>query len=286
MLGRALEPRVVREASHIVVVSPAYPDLLRARYGELKLNRFTVLPFAAAARDFDFASSFKMDHGVFDRGDGLLHWVYAGAAGAIMEKSIRSFFTALKSQLQLDSKLAERLRIHFAGTDYADGSRARKTVEPLAREYGLAGIVHENTDRLPFLATLNLLSDADALLIFGSDDPSYTASKIFPYVMARKPLLVLVHEKSSSADIIRKTRAGTVVTFNGHDSIGEIAARIGEEWLKYPQPKPETNWQAFEQYTARCMTECLCGIFDRMSSGTCKDDQSVRGALTEQICRS
>src|SRR5205085_4334566 len=151
--------------------------------------------------------------------------------------------------------LAARLRIHFVGTNYADSSRARKTVERLAVEYSLDRIVNETTDRLPFLTTLKLLSDADALLVFGSDDPAYTASKIFPYVLARKPLLVVVHEQSSVADIVRQCRAGVVITFDQEDGIDRVAERISENWLKQiPVANPDTDWQEFARYGANSMT--------------------------------
>ncbi len=274
MLGKALEPRVVRQAAHIVVVSPAYPELFRERYPDLNGKGFTVLPFAASERDFEIAATTRAKHGVFEPGDGLIHWVYAGVVGSMMEKSIRGFFSALKSKLAHDERLAHRLRIHFAGTDYAVGSQ-RKTVEPLAAEYGLGAIVHETTDRLPFLTTLKLLSDADALLVFGSDDPAYTASKIFPYVLARKPLLVIVHEQCSVADIVRQCRAGVVVTFDHQDGIDKIAERISEQWLNLPIAKPDTDWQRFGRYSARAMTASLGAVFDEAVADSSQAVQSV-----------
>jgi len=200
---------------------------------------------------------------VFDRADGLKHWVYAGAAAVFMEKSIRAFFAALKRRIQKDPITAERLRIHCVGTDYVSGSKARRTFEPLAAEYGLSGMVQETTERLPFLSTLKLLSDADALLIFGSDDPTYTASKIFPYVMADKPLLMIVHEKSSAAEIVAQVQGGSVVTFNEQDTVDEIAERILEKLADFPEVKQKTDWQAFEHYSARSMTRRLCEVFDQ-----------------------
>ena len=262
MLGRALEPRVVREAAHIIAVSPSYPEQLRARYPELNAKDFTVLPFAASERDFEFAKASEIRHDVFTQNDGFTHWVYAGAAGAIMEKSIRSFFTALQWRLQQEPQLRSKLKIHFVGTDYANASRARKTVEPIAAEFDLNGIVDERTDRLPFLITLKLLTDADALLIFGSDDPSYTASKIFPYILARKPLLVIVHKKSSVCDIVKETQAGTLVTFSEDEQESEIALRIKSQWLENQPVSAKTDWKVFERYTAHSMTASLCSVFN------------------------
>lgn len=262
VLGRALEPRVVKEAAHILVVSPAYPELLRARYPDLNGKGFTVLPFAASETDFDSARASKINHDVFVPNDGFIHWVYAGVVGAIMEKSLRAFFLALQSRLRSEPALRNSLKIHFVGTDYADAARARKTVEPIAAEFDLAGIVKERTDRLPFLTTLKLLSDADALLIFGSDDPSYSASKLFPYILAHKPLLVVVHEESLVCEIVRKTRAGTLVTFRSDSNPGETATQIERVWFESSSEQPATDWKEFERYTARSMTKSLCDTFD------------------------
>jgi len=266
MLGRALQPRVVREAAHILVVSPAYPDLLRSRHPELSGKDFTVLPFAGAQSDFEFASSSNAQHEVFTKNDGLSHWVYAGAAGAIMEKSIRAFFAALKLRVDREPQLGRCLRIHFVGTSYAGAAKARKTVRSIAAEFGLDGIVDELADRLPFLTTLRLLADADALLIFGSDDPSYTASKLFPYILARKPLLVIVHEESSIVEMVNRTRSGVVVTFSSDETLTEIAAHIGHRWLGWPATELRTDWDEFDKYSALSMTRCLCAILDSASS--------------------
>jgi hypothetical protein len=266
MLGRALEPRVVREAAHIVVVSPAYPDLLCARYSELSERDFTVLPFAGAESDVQFARASPANHDVFSRDDGFIHWVYAGAAGPIMERSIRAFLAAVELKLEREPELRKRLKIHFVGTAYAGSARVGKTVEPIAAEFDLNGIVEERVDRLPFLVTLKLLADADALMIFGSDDPSYTASKVFPYVLARKPLLVIVHEENSVAEIVSRTRSGVVVTFNSDEPLGDIAARIGSKWCEWPSSDLRTDWNEFDQYSSRSMTRRLSAILDSATS--------------------
>ena len=70
---------------------------------------------------------------------------------------------------------------------------------------------------MAYLDALQVLLESDAVTLIGSDAPHYTASKLFPYIMAQKPLLVIVHENSSVAWIADQTRAGRVVTFNNAD---------------------------------------------------------------------
>lgn len=271
-IARVLEPLAIRRASHIISVSPAYPVMLMERYSWLSSDRFTVLPFGAPEHDFDVLDSLDIRQDVFDPIDGNEHWVYIGRAGADMAFSLRAFFTALSRARAEQPERFERLRLHFAGTDYAVGDRARKTVEPIAQVCGVLDLVHERPHRIPYFETLQCIRDADALIIPGSDDPGYTASKLYPYILAGKPLLAVFHEQSSVVDVLKATRAGTVITFRNGDAVELIAQRIRESWFSTPNPPvPDTDRSAFQPYTAREMTQKQCAVFD-----TCIDQHSIR----------
>ncbi|PON15177.1 hypothetical protein C2W62_25210 [Candidatus Entotheonella serta] len=103
---------------------------------------------------------------------------------------------ALREGLQQTPALFSRVRLHFVGTDYAAGTRAMKTIEPIALHMQLGDYIREYPQRLPYFDTLNLLRQANFLLVPGSSHPQYTASKIYPYILAHKPLLALFHEES------------------------------------------------------------------------------------------
>jgi hypothetical protein len=116
---------------------------------------------------------------------------------------------------------------------------------------------------MPYFSTLRCLADANALFIPGSDDRAYTASKLYPYVLAKKPLLAIFHEASSVTEILRTTRAGCVVTFNDSHNLPAVSRTVSELWFsRWPPPAPTTDWEAFAPYTARSMTQKLCSIFD------------------------
>lgn len=145
------------------------------------------------------------------------------------------------------------LRLHFIGTSYAAAGRGVKTIEPLAAEYGLEGIVVEHPNRIPYSETLRCLLDADALMVPGSDDPGYTASKIYPYLLAGKPLLAVFHEQSSVVELFRQVGGGTVIPFASGESSDSVAIRIASAWQRIggPEKAVELDWDAFSQYTAR-----------------------------------
>jgi len=232
----------------------------------LREDQFTTLPFGAGESDFELLPKLNVKNPLFNPQDGRMHWAYLGRGGADMAFSLRALFQALKQFLDTRPEQRAKLRIHFAGTDYSPKALARKTIEPVARECGVGDVVSELTDRLPYFETLRCLCDASALIVPGSDNPGYTASKLYPYILARKPLLAVFHEASSVVEVLNKTRAGTVVSFRSGESVDAAAARItATGWLDRPAV-PQTDWAAFEPYTARAMTRRLCEVFDKAAN--------------------
>lgn len=266
-MAKLMEPLAVRGADHIVCVSPAYPDMIRQRYPNVASNRFSVLPFGAAESDLEVVDRPHVRQSVFTPGDGYRHWVYVGRGGPDMAFALRSFFGALQRARDAAPESVHNLRVHFVGTSYASGAEARQSVEPIAIECGVGDLVIEQTERIPYFEALQCLRDADALIVPGSDDPGYTASKLYPYILAKKPLLAIFHEKSSVVQVLAATQAGTVVTFNAKDSSDSISTAIFERWFCGDvKSAPSTNWSEFQQYTGREMTIRLCKCFDEVIS--------------------
>jgi glycosyltransferase involved in cell wall biosynthesis len=264
-LARRAEPPAVRGAAHIISVSPAYPQDLQARYRGLPADRFTVLPFGAPEADADLVRRSGLGHTIFDPADGCRHWVYLGRGGADMARPLRGLFLALQA-LRQSRPEGLRLRLHFVGTSYASGPRAERTVEPIARECGVADLVSEQTGRVPYLEGLALLQSSDAVLLVGSDDAGYSPSKVFPCILAGRPLLAVVHEASLAGEVVRRCRAGQAVSFGPGQTPAELARAILPALVRLLDGNPEptaTDWAAFEPYTARNMTRRQCAVFDR-----------------------
>ena len=138
-----------------------------------------------------------------------------------MESSARGIFEAVQ-----DHPKKEQLRLHFIGTSYARAGRGEKSIEPLAADYGLESIVHESPDRIPYSTALKCLLDADALIVPGSNDPGYTASKIYPYLLAGRPLLAIFHQESSVTTIMNSVKGGIIVNFDSDTSTKQLAEKI------------------------------------------------------------
>lgn len=266
-VARQLEPKAMRDVSQVISVSPDYPKTLSQRYPWLQDDQFTVLPFGAPEPDFEQLATLNVKQQVFDPADGKRHWVYVGRGGHDMALALRALFLGIQTDRERNPERWNHVKLHFVGTSYAPKERAVKTIAPIAEELGVADLVEEITDRIPYFEALQTLVDSDAILMIGSDDPSYTASKLYPCVLARKPIFALFHQQSSVVSILEACRAGHAVSFSDDSQpqtlIPAVTAQL--EWL-FSLPKhyqPDTNWTAFQPYTAREMTRRQCAVFDR-----------------------
>jgi len=277
-LNRQQEPRVLRHCSGITCVSADYPRQLSARYPWLKIRSHTevaelargqhslasvILPFPGDENDLQRVAGDGTHQNVFSPADGHRHWVYAGRGGADMALALHGIFGAIQAYARGKPEFLNELRIHFIGTSYAAAGRGEKSIEPLAAAYGLAEVVREYPARLPYSKTLRCLLDASALIVPGSDDPGYTASKIYPYLLAGKPLLAVFHQQSSVVSLLEKVRGGVAISFASNESEAAIAGRIGRAWLDGEQfARPVMlDRDAFAPHTAQEQTRVLVEFF-------------------------
>ena len=267
LVARILEPKVVRKASHIISVSPEYPKVLCKHYPWLRPEHCSELPFGAPKADFEILPSLGITQTVFNPDDGYRHWVYVGRCGSdIMSTSLYTLFFGMYRLRQNAFLTQHKIKLHFVGTSYAPPDRAVKTVEPIAAQLGLSDLVEERTQRIPYFEALQVLVESDAILLMGSDDPGYTASKLYPCVLAQKPILAIFHQASSVVKILQQCQAGAAVTFETGDRPQDLLPMMEhhlKQWLNFPEGyQPQTNWRAFQAYTAVEMTRKQCEIFD------------------------
>ena len=155
----------------------------------------------------------------------------------------------------------------MAAISYAPKGRETKTIEPVAVSCGVGDLVTEHPLRIPYFEALQVLKDSNGILLIGSDDPNYSASKIYPCILAQKPILGIFHEQSLVVNVMQRTQAGEIVTFGSEDDkedlIKQLAIKINQLFKLSGETSPHINWSAFQQYTARSMTNQLCQIFNQ-----------------------
>jgi hypothetical protein len=263
-LSKRLEPIAMSKVGGLIAVSAGYLQTLGERYPNCKTVPQRTITFGAFEPDFTIArQNFALQPSVLPKGDGKTSIVYVGRGGKDMQNAVSFLFESFKTGLEKQPAIFSRFHFYFIGTSYAAAGEGIPTISPVAEGAGVANYVTEITDRIPFYQTLNTLADASALFIPGSTDPQYTASKIYPYVLAQKPLLAFFHQESSVVAFLKTSGVGTVVTFDQNPKEIEqimMSFMIGVAEGRVANQSP--NADVMERYSARTMTKKQCELFN------------------------
>ncbi|RZL39496.1 MAG: hypothetical protein EOO96_00505 [Pedobacter sp.] len=268
-LNKYLEPRAIKNVDGLIAVSKAYITTLTNRYPEITRIPAAVIPFSASEVDFEIAKASALKFNLhFNKSDGNIHLLYIGRAGHDMSKAIELLFKAFRTGLEVQYEIFNKLRFYFIGTSYAKAGTGIKTIEPVARNYKLEKYVMEFTDRVPYYEGLYNLLNADALIIPGSDDPSYTASKIFPYILAAKPMLAIFKPSGSIKTILEECNAGMFADMDDVKNATHDIFNFLRDAATHRLNKGTINLDGFSKYSAKTMTENQCKLFDEVVRGS------------------
>ncbi len=265
-LDKFLEAYSIPKADGIISVSKDYLDTFKLRYNRLTKNLLTV-PFSATTHDYAYSKKEL----IFRKQQGKVSIVYVGRGGFDLGFSISSFFKAIKKMEANEHVILEKIEISFIGTSYAPQGEGLKTIEPIAVEMGITSKVIEQTDRVGYFEAISIIQNADILFIPGSTDPAYTASKIYPYILANKPIIACFHENSSVVDILGRCTKTNVITFNSNSSNVEIEEKLFGELNNIIFNLKKQNWnhnaEAMKNYMAPAMTKKICVVWNKVING-------------------
>ena len=263
-VARRIEPDALRLASGIIAVSDSYGRTLADNYPWFDADRVHLLPFGASEADFAPIADYRPAQPLVNFDDGNFHHMYAGRCGPDMTFAMSVLFRAFKFYLNSHPEQAARTRFHFIGTDYAPPPLGREWAMPVARAEGIEPYVQEHCYRVPYFDALYYLRHADALVAVGSNDPTYAASKVFPYILARRPMLLIFHEQSLVLDFARQASVGLRFSFSGPEDIVPLAEEVHRRWFveggRYTYAP--FNEAAIAPFTAATLTAKLAAVFD------------------------
>jgi len=202
-LGEWLEPRAVGAADALVAVSQGTIDGIVERNPCAARVPHAVIPLGFEAADFERLRVTPRPMRYFDPRDGHVHVCYVGTVLPTGIGTVRLLLDGLKRAR--DSRPdGGRLRLHFFGTSNQSSSDQYRVL-PLARERGVDDVITEIPGRLDYLDALSVLTQASGILLLGSSERHYTASKLYPALLAKRPILALFHEASSVVQILGDT---------------------------------------------------------------------------------
>lgn len=261
-LNKYLEPLAMKHAAGLISVSGDYIDTLKLRYPRISQIPSAVITFGAFEKDFDIAEKNRHLFKPLFSSD-FINIVYIGRGGNDMHHAITPLIKALKAGLETDPEKFSRIRLYFIGTSYAAAGQGKQTILPLAKQYGVEGHVEEITDRISYFHTLLTLQSADALFIPGSDDPKYTASKIYPYLFANKNTLAIFNSQSPAIAVLNEYGVKHLYHYDDPALDSKVTCFLNEVSAKeIPEIQYHTN--AVAKYSAKNMTLHQCALFNEV----------------------
>jgi hypothetical protein len=211
----------VCNADFITSVSETQNAQLAERYPSLDKARLAAIPIGGDPDDYDFLRAKHVSHSEGRLTAGAINFTYVGTFMPRSGPVVEQLFRAVAKLRASDPALAARLRFNFIGTSNQPNSFGSYTVRPIAEAFNVADLVSETPQRVPYLEALSLLANSNFILLLGSDEPHYTASKIYPALLSKRPSLAVFHKFSSAYEILSKC-GGTRVL--GFETTGELHA--------------------------------------------------------------
>ena len=275
-----LEPRALRTVSAITAVSTGTWDDILARNPSLSAVPRLELPIGYDVADFDALHRSPHDRTrFFDPDDGLFHLCGIGTHPPLGMETLRALLAGAALLSTRAPRLYARLRIHFLGTTGRFSREVAPIVLPAARAAGVADIVSEVPWRLPYLDALDVQTRASALLLLGSSEPHYTASRLFPSLLAARPLLAAYHRGSTVVSILERASAGAacppplhLVTYDDHaraereaPAIARALASLVERFDAPARPDAAWDLSAIADYSAASLAARLAALLDEIA---------------------
>jgi hypothetical protein len=220
MVASALEPTAVKKIALITGVSFDYykPVLdrncqkrmvfaINEQKSDLPIHRSTDLPLFHTAFPYGFDPNdhkIKLVNLQYPWPDlkGVRPWIYAGAFLPNSRLFIQLMFQGI-AELRSQGTWDEMIRLYFIGT----GTYSGKSISEYAREAGIGDFVHEDRNRFPYLQVLNFLSASDTVMVIGSTEKHYTASKVYQALLSERPVWAIFHEESTAVKVMEVCRA-------------------------------------------------------------------------------
>lgn len=203
-IAGVLEPVAVKKAALISGVAESYYQGVLERNFRGRQITHAGMPYGFDPRDHEI--SINSVTAPWENSGSTRPIVYAGAFLPQSHLFIKLLFHSIR-ELKDKGEWPFDCRLFFLGT----GPYKGKKIIDYAKESGVDALTTEINIRFPYLHILQFLRQAQGVMVIGSTERHYTASKIFQALLSRKPLFGILHEASPAIQVLQSARADEYV---------------------------------------------------------------------------
>ena len=253
LAAKILEPIAVKKASLITGVSAAYYKPVLERNFSNKTIAHVASPYGFDPKDLSIKPQNKSYP--WENKPNTIPIIYAGAFLPNSGLFAKHLFTAIKALINTNL-WNPNIHFYFIGT----GNYIHKSVMEYATEQGVAEFVTEDRNRHAYLNVLDYLNNAAGIVILGSTEKHYTASKTFQALLSNTPVFTVFHTKSSAYQIMHETNAanytiGYQPNFTETELQASFKSTLSNFVLQNSAWKP--NLEALNKYSAEETTKAI-----------------------------
>jgi hypothetical protein len=268
-LAALLEPLALCGVSGITGVAERYYEDVFQRHPRLCQLPSAGIPYGGEPLDHEVAMQDGAPSRILAQANlaGRTVIAYCGAMLPTAYDTLRTLLAACRRWVESGDPAAAKLTLLFVGTGLRPTDPTSGPVLPVARECGAESFVVEVADRQPFLEVLRLLHQSQGVMILGSSERHYTASKTFQALMSQRPILAMLHSASTAAEILATQPGVELVTFDEAEPVAtrEEAILAAVKGVAGWGPRPaERDAQALAPHSAREMARRLASFFDEL----------------------
>ena len=258
IVARILEPYVVRKAVLLSGVDEAYYRPVLDRNFQKTTIEHVGMPYGFDPLDHQV----QLQNVEFPWKKGEDAYVYAGAFLPKSHYFLKILFGAIQ-ELRESGKWPVTKKLYFLGT----GNYPGKQIKTYAKEFGIKEVVDERNERFPFLHILYFLNQAKGVIVLGSTEKHYTASKIFQSLLSERPVFAIFHHLSSAVRILKDAQADQFLTSYKEEMIelelkDEVKKKVFDYFLEEKEWTP--NLQALVPYSAKVSAKALIAKMDQL----------------------
>jgi hypothetical protein len=260
-IAKWMEPYAVKKAALISGVDEAYYKPVLARNFKRKKVVHIGMPYGFDPRDHQI----QLDDVKLPWAADEEAYVYAGAFLPKSHFFLKSLFACIADWKEKGDWPSKK-KLYFLGT----GNYPGKKISDYAKEYEIENIVKEQNDRFPFLHILYFLNQAKGVMVLGSTEQHYTASKIFQSLLSKRPVFAVFHHLSSAVHILNESQASQYLCLydekvEKESFVQEVKSKAKSFFLGSKNDW-SPNLAVLEKYSAKASAEKLLIAINKTSS--------------------
>lgn len=251
IISRYMEKNVLKKADQVITVSEPWAQNLRSSIGNMR-NRIRVIENGFDDEDFSHLTMHNRNEKFTISYTGKLHKEH---------QPIDIFFKILKDLIAENRIDRNRINVKFYVFGYD-----RPNISRLIESYGLNDVIHEH-GKVDYNKSHEIQMSSDVLLLVkwqGKGGEGVYTTKIYDYIGARKPILVVGPEGGIIDELIRRTSSGIIA--GDEDSLKKAISVLYGEYIKRGYIKHKGNDQEISKCTRRLQARELANIFNSLVS--------------------